>query len=118
MGRERKKQCFIYCPNCEFRGKAEQVRSGFKVFLEVVLFFCLIIPWVIYKRFYPQKLQCPKCGNTRVNRLASYYTKECPYCQKKVTSRDPICPQCGRTLSAMERYGRMRATYTKQTRWK
>lgn len=118
MGKEHKKQYLIYCPECDYRGQAEKYQSGARVILEIILFLCFILPWVIYKIWVPQKFQCPKCGSTKVKRLASYYTKECPYCNKKVTNRDPVCPQCGRTLAGLERYGRMRATYTKQTRWK
>ncbi|MDI6783700.1 MAG: zinc ribbon domain-containing protein [bacterium] len=118
MKERNQKQYLIYCPVCEYRGKAERYRSGFGIILEVIFFLCLILPWVIYKVLIPHKFQCPKCGNTNVNRLTSYYTKECPYCKKKITDRDPVCPQCGRTLSATERYGRMRANYTKTKTWK
>lgn len=118
MRKEHKKQYLIYCPECQYRGQAERYQSGFGIMLQIILFLCFILPWVIYKILVPQRFQCPKCGNTKLNRLASYYTRECPYCKKKITDRDPECPQCGRPLTGSRNYNSMQVKYTKPTRWK
>ncbi|MFB3896808.1 MAG: zinc ribbon domain-containing protein [bacterium] len=118
MAKENKKFYYIYCPECQYRGQAEKRQSGGNAILEVILFLLFILPWIIYKLMFAQKFQCPKCGNPKVKRLASYYTRECPYCKKKITDRDPECPQCGKTLTGSRNYHKMQVKYTRPTRWK
>jgi predicted RNA-binding Zn-ribbon protein involved in translation (DUF1610 family) len=52
-----------YCKNCGFIGPPETYRPG-SVFLEVVLFLCFILPWIIYRAVRLSKKYdgCPKCG--------------------------------------------------------
>jgi DNA-directed RNA polymerase subunit RPC12/RpoP len=109
---------YIYCPECKFRGKPEVVKSGLRFLIEVILFLCLIIPWILYRIFIPPTYQCPKCGNTDFKTIKGGETSRCPFCGGCVMGFDPTCPQCGRKLSAGEKYGQMRVENHRQTTWK
>lgn len=59
----------IRCPNCGYVGEGKRWAEGCgPQVLEIVLFFALIFPWIIYKAFTYNTLKCPKCGNTKVAR--------------------------------------------------
>jgi predicted RNA-binding Zn-ribbon protein involved in translation (DUF1610 family) len=61
---------FIRCPNCGYEGLGTLWKVGCgPQLLEVFLFLCFIFPWLIYKGFTYSKLECPKCGNTKVVRV-------------------------------------------------
>lgn len=109
---------YIYCPECQYRGKPELTRTGGQIVLEIILFLLFILPWVIYKLFAKPKLQCPKCGNRNVKHLPGGETSNCPFCGARVPGFETNCPQCGRKLTAGEKYQKARTNYHKQMRWK
>ena len=109
---------YIYCPECQYRGKPEFYKSTASVLLEILLFLLLILPWVIYKLIAKPKFKCPKCGNRDVKYLPGGETKKCPFCGARVPGFDPTCHQCGRRLSAGEKYQKARTDFHRQTKWK
>ena len=98
------KFAYIYCPVCQYRGKRELTSGTGRIILEIILFLCLIIPWIVFHLLVPKKYKCPKCGNTEPHILSTNNVIRCPYCQKVVMDNTPICPQCGRVISSQEIY--------------
>lgn len=109
---------YIYCPECQYRGKPEIYTSGGRVFLQIILFLLFILPWIIYKVMASPQLRCPKCGNIHAKHLADGETSKCPFCGARVPSFENSCPQCGRVVSAGEKYQKTRVDYHKETKWK
>lgn len=104
MAGVRLKFAYIYCPICQYRGKGEPASGAGRIILEIILFLCFIIPWILFRLLVSKKYKCPKCGNTEPHILSPEKLRRCPYCDKVVTDDMPTCPQCGRVISSHEIY--------------
>ena len=98
------KFAYIYCPVCQYRGKGESSSGTGRIILEIILFLCLIIPWILFRIVVPKKYHCPRCGNTEPHILSADKLRRCPYCLKVVMENMPKCPQCGQIISVADKY--------------
>ena len=119
---------FAFCPTCEKEVLKPRRRAMNDMYFNVWILTIIssigfaLIPFLIYRFFILKKRICPTCKSriefynskedfpdpkTQINRILRTIEQEqsekdnkinCPYCQEKINSQEPICPICGTTI--------------------